>query len=156
MKNRNRRRIKKRKSSSEKTKMKFIAVLVIITITVVLGYLTARFIIGPILGYDADESPINVYDSNTSNKDDSKEVNNEEKTDNVSSGFALQFGVFSTKEAAQELVNSLAGKGIEANIVEENNQYKVISPIIQTKDEALGKLNEIKDKNVEDVFIASF
>lgn len=156
MKYRNRRRIRKRKSTTEKTKMKFTAVLVIMIMTVVLGYLTARFIIGPILGYDTDESPIKVYDSDDSLDDESKNVNKEENTQKAEGGFALQFGVFSTKEAAQELVNSLAGKGIEADIIEENNQYKVISPIIQTKDEALGKLNEIKDKNVEDVFIASF
>ena len=51
---------------------------------------------------------------------------------------------------------SLATKGIEAKVIEENNQFKVISPIIQTKDKALDKLAEIKDKDVKDVFIASF
>lgn len=151
-----RRKIKKRKNSSGKTKMKFTAVLVIITITVALGYATARFVIGPILGYDTDESPISINDSNESSKEKSSEANKEESADDLEKGFALQFGVFSTKEAATELVNSLALKGIEAKIVESQNQFKVISPIIQTKDEALGKLQEIKDKDVEDVFIASF
>ena len=47
-----RRKIKKRKNTSEKTKMKFTAVLVIIIMTIALGYATARFVIGPILGYD--------------------------------------------------------------------------------------------------------
>ncbi len=143
IKNSVRRKVRKRRGTSEKTKMKFTAVLVIITVTVVLGYATARFIIGPILGYNADESPINV-------------ATNSEEIEKVEEGYALQFGVFSTKEAAQKLVTSLEGKGIKANIVEIDDQYKVISPIIQTKDEALGKLNEIKDKDVEDVFITSF
>ena len=125
-----RRKIKKRKNTSEKTKMKFTAVLVIIIIS--------------------------VNNSNESSKDQSYKANKEESVADFKNGFALQFGVFSTKEAATELVNSLASKGIEAKIVESNNQFKVISPIIQTKDEALGKLQEIKDKNVEDVFIASF
>lgn len=151
-----RRKIKKRKNSSGKTKMKFTAVLVIITITVALGYATARFVIGPILGYDTDESPISINGSNELSKEQSSKANKEESADDLANGFALQFGVFSTKEAATELVNSLASKGIEAKIVESQNQFKVISPIIQTKDEALGKLQEIKDKDVEDVFIASF
>ena len=32
---------------------------------VVLGYLTARFVIGPILGYNADESPITAGNEKT-------------------------------------------------------------------------------------------
>lgn len=139
MRKNNRRRVRKRRANREKTKMKFSAVLVIITIAIALGYISARFLIIPILGYNTDESPINVSAS--------KEDEN---------GFALQFGIFSTKEAAQKLVDDLTQKGIAANIVEENEKYKVISPIIKTKDEALGKLNDIKDKDVEDVFITSF
>lgn len=142
MKNYNHRRIRKRKHMKNKTEMKFTRVLVIMILVIGLGYMTARFVIVPILGYNADESPIKVTEET------SLDVNEK--------GFALQFGVFSTKEAAQKLVESLESKGIETKIIEENNQYKVISPIIQTKEEALGKLNEIKDKDIKDVFIASF
>ena len=35
-------------------------------------------------------------------------------------------------------------------------QATVISPVVNTKDEAIDELNGIKDKEVEDVFIASF
>lgn len=158
VKRRTTRRVRKRRGSAEKTKMKFVSVLVIIVIAVALGYATARFIIGPILGYEADESPITISQND---KDEEKNENKDKSETKVSAdaiedGYALQFGVFSTKEAAQKLVNSLQEKGVEAKIVESNDQYKVISPIIKTKDEALNKLNEIKDKEVEDVFIASF
>ena len=142
MKNNNHRRIRKRKQMKSKTEMKFTRFLVIMVLVIAMGYLTARFVIVPLLGYNADESPIKVTEEASS------DVNEK--------GYALQFGVFSTKEAAQKMVSNLAEKGIETKIIEENNQYKVISPIIQTKDEALGKLNEIKDKDVKDVFIASF
>ncbi len=54
----NRRRVKKRKRPNENSKMKFTVFLVIMIVAVALGYLTARFVIGPLLGYDADESPI--------------------------------------------------------------------------------------------------
>lgn len=169
VKRRNTRRVRKRRGSAEKTKMKFVSVLVIMIIAIALGYATARFIIGPILGYETDESPITISQNDKDEQknedtstDESEEKSKKDKskteasTDAVEDGYALQFGVFSTKEAAQKLVNSLQEKGVDAKIVESNNQYKVISPIIKTKDEALNKLNEIKDKEVEDVFIASF
>ena len=140
MRKANHRNVRKRRGMKNKSEMKFTQILVIIFITIALGYLTARFIIGPILGYNADESPIEKTSS----------------LESVEKGYALQFGVFSTKEAAQKLADSLKQKGIDVEIVEAGNQYKVISPIIQTKDEALNKLDEIKDKDVEDVFIASF
>lgn len=135
--------------------MKFVSVLVIMLLAIALGYGTAKFIIGPLLGYDTDESSINLVQKDE-NKEETKANAEKESSANKSEGYALQFGVFSTKEGAQKLVTSLAEKGIEAEIVEEDNQYKVISPIIKTKDEALDKLNDISDKEVEDVFIASF
>lgn len=158
VKRRNTRRVRKRRGSAEKTKMKFVSVLVIMVIAVALGYATARFIIGPILGYEADESPITIFqnDKDEQKKENKDKTETKTSADTIEDGYALQFGVFSTKEAAQKLVNSLQEKGVEAKIVESNDQYKVISPIIKTKDEALNKLNEIKDKEVEDVFIASF
>ena len=72
------------------------------------------------------------------------------------SDYALQFGVFSTKEAAEKLAGELVAKGIEADVIEDEEMFKVISPLIETKDEALSQLDGIKDKEVEDVFIASF
>ncbi len=159
MRNMNRRRVKKRKRPNENSKMKFTALLAIMIVAVALGYLTAKFVIGPILGYDADESPITVS-GDKSQEDKQEGETSKEDTDDAAteteSGYALQFGVYSTKEAAQKLVDSLSLKGVEAEIVEKDGQFKVISPIIKTKDEALDQLNDIKDKDVEDVFIASF
>ena len=60
------------------------------------------------------------------------------------------------EEAAEKLSADLKNKGIETKIIEEDNNYKVISPVVNTKDEAIDQLNGIKDKEVEDVFIASF
>ena len=164
MKNMNRRRVRKRPSRVKKTKMKFVSVLVIMILAIALGYGTAKFVIGPILGFDTDESSINIVqkEETEANADKDTEEDEKESTEegsqakDIEEGYALQFGAFSTKDGAQKLVASLKEKGVEAEIIEEDNQYKVISPIIKTKDEALDKLNDIKDKNVEDVFIASF
>ena len=57
---------------------------------------------------------------------------------------------------AGELADQLKAKGIDTEIVEDDGKYKVISPVLKTKDEALEQLDQIKDKSVEDVFIASF
>lgn len=169
----NRRRVKKRKRPRENSKVKFTAVLAIMVIAVALGYLTARFVIGPLLGYNADESPVKIANesgedtSSGSDKDGAAQEGSDESKQEeqpgdtqVSTapddGYALQFGVFSSKEAAENLKTSLAEKGIETKIIETDNVYKVISPVINTKDEAIDKLNDIKDKDVEDVFIASF
>ena len=140
------RRVKKRKRPGEKSGMKFAVILAIMIIAVGLGYLTARFVIGPLLGYDADESPINIAGKEETETEAS---DTSEKPDD---GYALQFGVFSSKESADKL----AEKGIETTIIQADNAYKVISPVIKTKDEAIEKLNDIRDKDVEDVFIASF
>lgn len=145
-----RRRVRKRRRPGEISKMKFAAVIAIMVSAVLLGYLTARFVIGPLLGYNADESPIKITGQQENNDDKDKKENKLEK------GYALQFGVFSTKEAADKLAGTLSEKGIETEVIEADNLFKVISPVIKTKEEAVTQLNNAKDKNVKDVFIASF
>jgi cytoskeletal protein RodZ len=164
----NHRRIKKRKSQVQNSKVKFIGILVIMGIAVFLGYLTARFVIGSLLGYNSDESPITITEE-TKDSTDSSQASTEDSTDDsasdstddsastvTSSGYALQFGAFSTESAAKELKETLAEKGIETNIVQDGEIYKVISPIIKQKDEAESKMSELKEQDVQDVFIASF
>ena len=154
-----RRRVKKRKAPGEKTRMKFGAIVGIMFVAVLLGFLTARFVVGPIIGYDSDTSPAktasteeseedseNTTENTSENKDDSKEADR----------YALQFGAFSTEDAAKELVADLSEKGIKCEIVKDDSMYKVISQLVQTKDEALEELEDISDKEVEDVFIAKF
>ena len=152
----NRRRVKKRKRPNENSKMKFTVFLVIMIVAVALGYLTARFVIGPLLGYDADESPIKIANGGDSKDEEASGEEGSAGETEQQSGYALQFGVFTSKEAAEKLASDLKSKGIETKIIEEDSNYKVISPVVNTKDEAIDELNGIKDKEVEDVFIASF
>ena len=163
-----RRRVKKRRRPGDISRMKFVWIIAIMILAVFLGYLTAKFVIGPLLGYNADESPIKIAGNETSQSEDDKDKSDKEDKDNkedktvsndksqAEEGYALQFGVFSSKEAANEMSTSLSEKGIDTKVIEDDNMYKVISPVIKTKDEAINKLNDIKDKDVEDVFIASF
>lgn len=156
-----RRRVKKRKRPGEFSRVKFAVFIAIMVLAVFLGYLTAKFVIGPLLGYNADESPIKIAGedkkaSSGDGSDSSSDDGSSGDTEKAEEGYALQFGVFSTKEAASQMANDLTEKGIEAKVIEDEDMYKVISPVIKTKDEAIDQLNDAKDKEVEDVFIASF
>ena len=84
-----RRRVKKRRRANSNSKMKFSVFLAIIIITILLGYLTARFIIGPLLGYDSDESPLQVV---SKLEESAKEENNDEEKkteEEIDGGYAL-------------------------------------------------------------------
>ena len=153
-----RRRVRKRKRAGENSRVKFAAFIAIMVLEVFLGYLTARFVIGPLLGYDADESPITLTGGAESDEQGEAETGSTAgaEAEAPEGGYALQFGVFSTKEAAEKLAGELVAKGIEADVIEDEEMFKVISPLIETKDEALSQLDGIRDKEVEDVFIASF
>jgi len=168
MKKRNpKRRIKKRKAPGEKTRMKFGVIIGIMLVAVFLGFLTARFVVGPIIGYDSDTSPVKTAstekaenESKASESSDAKtskeqKIEKESENDDVK-GYALQFGAFSTEEAAEELSKELKGKGIKTEIIKYDSMYKVISPLMEKKDDALDELDDVADKDVEDVFIAKF
>ena len=148
-----RRKVRKRKSNVQNSRMKFGAFFGIILLAVVLGYLTARFAIGPLIGYDADESPAKAAgDDGTENS--AEEI--EETGALPEDGYALQFGAFSTEEAANELAASLKSRGINTDVVKIDDIYKVISPVLSTKEAALTALSDLPEIPVEDVFIASF
>ena len=152
-----RRRIKKRKSRGEKNGVRLGVRAIAVALAILLGYLTARFVIGPIIGYNADESPIKVTEQEK--ESDGKDAD-DKKTQKTAAapekGYALQFGAFSTREAAEELSKALKEKGIDTEIVEADSVFKVITPVIEEKDDALKALEDAKDKEVTDVFIASF
>ena len=167
-----RRRVKKRKTAGQNSRMKFGVFLGIMVLAVIFGYLTARFIVGPMIGYDADESPARIAgDSGKESDQDAKQesgqdaekagaeqaVDPDEEDGSVpTEGFALQFGAFSTREAAEKLAASLNSQGISAEIVKADDVFKVISPVVDTKEKALNELDSLSEKEVEDVFVASF
>ena len=158
-----RRKVRKRKNKSENSRVKMSVFLGIILLAVLLGFLTARFVIGPIIGYNADESPVqlNSADKTATEKDAGTDDKEEAKTEQTAKetesekGYALQFGAFSTKDSAQELSDALESKGIKTKIVEADNVFKVISPVLEDKEDALKALSESKEKEIEDVFITS-
>ncbi len=186
-----RRKVRRRKSPDGNRKASFLTAIGIIFAAVLLGFLTARFVIGPIIGYNADISPVILKNSDDLAKsedeqnDNSKEKNSssdladtaakaeENNEDNQTvdreksaaessfstageeKNYALQFGAFSDKEAAEKLKQELEAKGIETQIKEQDGKFKVISAVIKEKEEALKALDESKEKEITDVFITS-
>ncbi len=157
-----RRKIRKRKSTSQNSRMKFGTFLGIIVLAVFLGFLTARFVVGPLIGYDAGESPARAAsdekekESGEKDKKEKKDTDDTEASAGLEKGYALQFGAFSTEDAAQDLADSLKSSGITTEIIKEEDIYKVIGPILSTKEKALEALASLPQNSVQDVFIASF
>ena len=177
-----RRKVRKRKPAGENSGVKLSLFLGIILLAVGLGFLTARFVIGPLIGYNAEESPAQELteektketkkadavadadaDADTDEGEDADtgadaDANAADTTDaaaETDEGYALQFGAFSSKEAAQELSDALQAKGIKTNVVEIDHVFKVMSPITEKKETALQDLAKVKDKEITDVFITA-
>lgn len=191
MNRRHRRKVRRRKSPDGSRKASFLAAIGIIFAAVLLGFLTARFVIGPIIGYNADISPVILKNSDDLAKSEDEQNNNSKEKNSSSDpadtaakteqnnednqtvdrensaakssfpiageekSYALQFGAFSDKEAAEKLKQELEAKGIETQIKEQDGRFKVISAVIKEKEEALKALDESKEKEITDVFIAS-
>lgn len=150
-----RRKVRKRKSTAQNSRMKFSGFLGIMVLAVLLGFLTARFVVGPLIGYDAEESPAKAASEETE-KDEGKENDDAPVAAELEKGYALQFGAFSSEEAAVELAAHLKEIGIAVEITNTDDIYKVIGPILSTKEKALEALESLPENSVQDVFIASF
>ncbi|MGC2872677.1 SPOR domain-containing protein [Ihubacter sp. mB4P-1] len=175
----NRRKIRKYRSSRRNSGVKFLGILGIMIIAVICGYMTARFVIAPLLGYDTEVLKLDFpsrltsfFDKDNSdeakddeqddderqNRDDDEEKKTEKKSSkdtasNEDGGYALQFGLFTTKDRAEELAADLDSDGIDTKIRKIDGKYKVISPLVDTKDEAVKQLKELQTDRVKDVFI---
>ena len=151
-----RRKIRKRKAQAENSRMKLTVITGIMFLAVFLGFLTARFVIGPVIGYNADESEIRLADDNGEDSGETNQEQEQEVSTAPEKGYALQFGAFSTEDAAEEMSKQLGAKGVETEIVRAGDIYKVIGRISGDREEVLSALEEIENKEIADVFIASF
>ncbi len=176
-----RRKIRKRRSRVQNSRMRIAVLGAIILSAIFLGFLTARFVIGPLIGYNADESRVELKQDSTIEGEQEKQSKDKEEqgaaaantggnaqagsdtqtetapdSEMPQEGYALQFGAFSTKEAAEKLAEALRLKGIETRIIQTKDAFKVISPVLADRTAALKALEESKEKDAEEVFITSF
>lgn len=167
--------------------MNFLPILVIICLSVCAGYLTAKYVVYPILGYEpAGLSLLKESDITKDAKDtEGSQVQTQSPASGTAAstqaatvqgstaapatettaattvvpatviedqadvkqvaGYALQFGSYSSKAAAEKCINQLKESGINARVLKKDGAYKVIGQLFATKDEAkteLGKMDE--------------
>lgn len=140
----------------KKIQVNFVPIVVIICLSIFAGYLTAKYVVYPFLGYEP--AGLNLNQRASSKETTAPTESTAEQTKKGSSpvvegqvnvesekGYALQFGSYSTKAAAQKAVEDLKASGIESKVVEKDGAYKVVGQLFTTKakaKEALGKLDK--------------
>lgn len=164
----------------QKIEMNFVPILVIICLSVCAGYLTAKYVVYPILGYEPAGLSI-LKESETTEESKARPSAGETTASTQAAtvqavttaptttapvtettavpatviedqadvkqvaGYALQFGSYSSKAAAEKSIEQLKESGIKAKVLKKDGAYKVIGQLFATKDEAkaeLGKMDE--------------
>lgn len=146
------------RNRGSKVKLNFTPVIVILCLSIGCGYAAAKYVVDPVVNYvpqmTAEKEQVN---NQAENKDaDSKENSSEEKqkTDVLEdeakvkekgniSGYALQFGCYSSKAAAEAAMPAVGISGLQ--VIEQSNMYKIIGEVYKTKDEAKAALGELPD-----------
>lgn len=168
----------------QKIEMNFVPILVIICLSVCAGYLTAKYVVYPILGYEpaglsilkqsetTEESkvqpqssvgetaastqaaPVQAVTTAPTTAPSATETTAmpatviEDQADvKQVAGYALQFGSYSSKAAAEKSTKQLKASGINAKVLKKDGAYKVIGQLFATKDEAKAELSKM-DKAV--------
>lgn len=68
-------------------------------------------------------------------------------------GYCIQFGSFSTKQSAENLISELKSSGITAEIVEKEGAFKVVGQLFEQKEQAVATMNSLIGTKYTDAFI---
>lgn len=164
----------------QKIEMNFMPILVIICLSICAGYLTAKYVVYPILGYEPAGLSI-LKESKTTEENKARPSAGETTSstqpatvqavttvpttavpatettvvpatvieDQVDvkqvAGYALQFGSYSSKAAAEKSIKQLKESGIKAKVLKKDGAYKVIGQLFATKDEAKAELEKMDE-----------
>ena len=177
MKRRNGARIARkarRNGGYKNSRMNFTGILVIICIAVFLGYGAAKFVIYPLIGVEDiivgdealhEEKNITQEENSIGNEktnadkegknivEDKLSVAEETAVKDVTEGYYIQFGSFSNKEKAEELISELATIGIKSEMIETEGSYKVRSMLFTSKEEAQKTKATLINTAYSDAFI---
>lgn len=185
----NRKRRKRRSPAygGKGMQVNLLPILMIVCLSVCAGYLTAKYVVYPLLGYEpaelnvleqlklggGDKSETEKKSETTSQTSETVSVKAEEQAGETkqteaktttetntapsktvledgaevkrTAGYALQFGSYSTKAAAQKSLKQLTSSGIQAKIVEKDGAYKIIGKLFDTKEQAKVHLNGLDE-----------
>lgn len=159
MNRRKRRRRYTKPYRNNSMKNKALSFVLVICVSVSAGYLTATYILGPVLGLEPQPSFLDFINDDKKQEDEKK---NEKKETEIlvdseaeaaeKSGFAVQYGSFSSKAGAEEHAHSLKESGVTVKIIETDGMFKVIGKIFDTKEAARTYMEE-KHADNDDLFI---
>lgn len=144
----------RRNRSVRKEKLTFTPVIVILCLSVGCGYAAAKYVVDPVVNY-VPQIMAEKEQNTEKNETQADESQNSDNTTNVLedqvsveetgkvSGYALQFGCYSSKTAADAVMPTVGVEGLQ--VIEQNDMYKIVGEIYKTKDEAKTALNELPD-----------
>lgn len=163
---------------SKNTGVNLLGILAIILAAVLAGFLLTKFIVYPVmLGTFTPKieqsapqvTPDSSSDTEKAEKktdaaDDAqaREPSNDKAAadsdkgkaaEPVTSGYCIQFGSFTTKAAADELVSQLSASGIKASAIEKDGSFKVVGEIFGEKEAARTAAAAIDRTIYSDIFI---
>ena len=138
----------RRKKLRNSKKLNFAPIVVILCMSVGCGYVTAKYIVDPVVNYvpqiladkgeDKEAAQEGTEDKTTLIEDDV----DVETTEEIS-GYALQFGSYSDKASAEKAMKSIDEKGLQ--IIEQDNLYKIIGAIYKSKADAKTALEDLSE-----------
>ncbi len=148
---------KKRRSRSYRNAKKkgqkpnFAPVIVILCLSIGCGYATAKYVVDPVVNYVPQltagdhQTEEELKDPSEEKKDDSSVIQGEvkvEETGNIA-GYAVQFGCYSEESSAKKAMSALDVTGLQ--ILEQNDMYKIVGEVFETKEKAKEALQSVPD-----------
>lgn len=132
------------RNRGNKVKLNFTPVIVILCLSIGCGYAAAKYVVDPVVNYvpqmTAEKEQVNNQEEK---KTDVLEDEAEVKEKGNISGYALQFGCYSSKAAAEAAMPAVGISGLQ--VIEQSNMYKIVGEVYKTKDEAKAALGELPD-----------
>lgn len=124
-------------------------IAMILCISVGCGYAAAKYVVEPVVNYipqtaetgmqkksetieNSTEVPVKIVEDNV-DVENTKEI----------AGYAVQFGCFSSRNAAETVMSSIDVQGLQ--VIENDEMYKIIGEIYSKKDNAKKALEEVPD-----------
>lgn len=129
-----RRPVRNRYNSVRRNRMKPFPILIVLLLSVGCGYGMAKYVVEPVVNYAPNEEKV-VEDAIEIEEKDEK--NNEANV----TGYALQFGCYSSKAAAEAEMNKLGIDNLK--VIEIDNMYKIIGKTYEKKNDAKAELEKL-------------
>jgi hypothetical protein len=109
-------------------------------LSIVCGYLTAQYVVEPVVNYTPQILSGDEADGDTEESDDTTEKQVE--------GYALQFGCYTSEDSADKVMETMSsdnGYPDGLQMLFQDNVYKIIGEIYETEAEARKALDELSE-----------